>query len=252
MIGIMDSGSGGLTVMRAIREVLPSCDIVYYGDIKHAPYGPRSRRELSLLTVAAIKHLRAHKADRIVSACNSVAASLAVSLFDTVELRPEQLIEMVGPTVSYFKGIDTRIALAATAATIESGMYENAFHMIGHEPISIVIPELAGAIEFGASEAELEAMIRSALSPHLGSFDVLILACTHYPLVAPLFLNVVGEGVTVFDPAYAVAERAKKLFWPQEVGNGETKFLLTQASTRFEAYVHELFPGLKYSLEVID
>lgn len=252
MIGILDSGSGGLTVMRAIREELPSADIVYYGDIKHAPYGPRSRRELSLLTIAAIKHLRAEKADRIVSACNSVAASLVVSLFDAVEINQEQLIEMVGPTVSYFKGIDTRVALCATAATIESGMYENAFHMIGHEPISIVIPELAGAIEFGASENEMRVMIQTALSPHLGSFDVLILACTHYPLVAQLFSAVLGPTVTVFDPAYAVAQRAKKLFWPQEVGFGTTKFILTQTSAHFEGYVRELFPGLTYSLEVID
>lgn len=251
MIGIMDSGSGGLTVMRAIREELPSADIVYYGDIKHAPYGPRSRRELSELTVTAIKHLQAEKADRIVSACNSVAASLVVSLFDTVNLRPEQLIEMVGPTVSYFKGVKARIALCATAATIESGMYEHALHMIGHEAISIVIPELASAIEFGASEGEMKAMIEQALRPHLGSFDVLILACTHYPLVTPLFSAVVGEQVTVFDPAYAVAERAKLLFWPQEVGSGKTKFILTKHSARFEGYVTELFPGLKYELEML-
>lgn len=252
MIGIMDSGSGGLTVMRAIREVLPSCDIVYYGDIKHAPYGPRSRRELSELTVAAITTLRAHHADRIVSACNSVAASLAISLFDTAQLRPEELIEMVGPTVSYFKGVDARIALCATEATIESGMYEHAFHMIGHEAISIAIPDLAGAIEFGATQAEMETMIREALQAQLGSFDVLILACTHYPLISSIFERVVGSKVTVFDPAYAVAQRAKRQFWPQEVGDGRTTFLLTQASLQFEDYVKRLFPELKYTLKVVD
>lgn len=252
MIGILDSGSGGLTVMRALREELPSSDIVYFGDIKHAPYGPKSHRELSQLTVAAIKRLRAQQVHRIVSACNSVSATLAMSLLDASAMKPETMIEMVGPTVSYFKGVGARVAVCATQATVSSGMYETAFAMIDRQPIMIAIPELAGAIEFGATPEHMRDMIRAAVGPHLGTFDVLILACTHYPLVANLFLDVVGSDVTVFDPAVAVAERAKHLFWPHEVGNGTTRFLLTQASEHFEAYVAELFPELTYSIEVVE
>jgi len=252
MIGILDSGSGGLTVLRALREELPSCDVVYFGDIKNAPYGPKSQRELSQLTVAAIKRLQAHNADRIVSACNSVSASLAVSLLDATDIKSDEVVEMVGPTVSYFKGIDQRIALCATEATINSGMYENAFGMIGKVPLSIPIPDLARAIEFGASKEEMEVMIRAALEPHQGEFDVLILACTHYPLVEDIFTEVVGEQVAIFDPAVAVALRAKKQFWPQEVGDGKTTFLISEESECFRQYVDTLFPHMTYTIEVVE
>src|SRR5580704_17633887 len=119
MIGIFDSGMGGLTVLKAIREEMPNCDVVYFGDTKNAPYGSKTRAELGALTVAAIERLQKAGATSIVSACNSVSASLAVSLFDTLALAPGNLIEMVGPTVSYFKHSTLRLLLAATPATIE-------------------------------------------------------------------------------------------------------------------------------------
>lgn len=251
MIGIFDSGSGGLTVLRALREQLPSADVVYFGDIKHAPYGVKSQKELSRLTVAAIQQLRTHGADRIVSACNSVSASLALSLLSASAIKADSVIEMVGPTVSYFNGLDQRIALCATEATVRAGMYESAFYMIGQEPVSIAVPDLAGLIEFGATEAQMQKIITEALTPHLGSFDVLILACTHYPIVSGIFAEVVGPNVTLFDPAYAVAAQAKKLFWPQEVGEGTTTFLLSQKSEQFEEYVHTLLPNTDYTIEIV-
>ncbi len=251
MIGILDSGSGGLTVMHALRKELPSSDIIYFGDIKHAPYGSKTRRELSELTVNAIKLLQERNVERIVSACNSVSASLAVSLLDAFSMAPQQLIEMVGPTVSYFKNEDVRIAVCATPATVKSGMYENAFHMLGKDTVSIAIPDLAKAIEFGESTEKIKDIITTALLPHKGTYDVLILACTHYPLVEDLFAELVDSGVQIFDPAYAVARRAKKLFWPQEVSHGKTHFILSQESTHFTNYVDTLFPDMLYTIEVL-
>lgn len=252
MIGILDSGSGGLSVLRALRQELPSSDVVYFGDIKNAPYGHKSQRELSALTVSAIKRLQQQKVNRMISACNSVSASLAVSLFETLPLAHDSFIEMVGPTVASFKGVEGRIALCATEATVNSGMYENAFQMIGKDIKSISIPDLAGAIEFGTAQEHIKELVQKSLEPHLGTFDILILACTHYPLVADVFVEVVGANVTVCDPAFAVAERAKHLFWPQEVGNGTTRFLLSQASEHFETKVQEMFPGLDYTIEVVE
>lgn len=251
MIGILDSGSGGLTVMKAIREQLPSSDIVYFGDIKNAPYGSKSQRELSELTAKSIHLLRERKAERIVSACNSVSASLAVSLLDVFGILPGQLVEMVGPTVGYFKNIEGRIAVCATPATVASGMYENAFHMIGRETLSIPIPDLAAAIEFGQSDTDIKTIIEDALSPHKGEYNILILACTHYPLVQHIFSELLGSEITIFDPAEAVARRTKKLFWPQEVAFGTTHFIISQESEHFKKYVKQLFPNLAYKIEVL-
>ena len=252
MIGVFDSGSGGLTVLKAIRKRFPSVDVVYFGDVKNAPYGTKSRAELSELTFAGLKLLAERGATRIVSACNSVSASLALSLFDTSELTPDRLIEMVGPTVGYFRHATARLALVATPATIESGIYQGAFSMLGKEVKAVPIPELAGAIEFGASEAEVERIVASALGGlPKGSFDVLILACTHYPLMRELFERALGDSVLVFDPAEAVAERVEKNWWPQEAGEGTTHFLISADAPEFRARVAHLFPDAADAIEVI-
>ncbi|MFA6503271.1 MAG: aspartate/glutamate racemase family protein [Candidatus Paceibacterota bacterium] len=252
MIGIFDSGSGGLTVLKAVREKMPSADILYFGDIKHAPYGSRSHSELSALTVQAVELLQKRGATSIISACNSVSASLAVSLFDALSLSPEHLIEMVGPTVSSFRNSSERLLLAATPATIDAGIYQNAFRMLGNEIEVVAIPDLAAAIEFGSPEEDIERIIRDAFA-HISpsDFDTLILACTHYPLVAHLFERVLGE-LSLFNPALAVGERAKRQLWPREVGDGATHFVLSKDSEYFRDRVKELVPSGDFSLEVLD
>jgi glutamate racemase len=250
-IGIFDSGSGGLTVLHAIREVFPSVDVLYFGDIANAPYGSRSPEELSKLTVDAITFLRAHGCTSIVSACNSVSASLAVSLFDVFDLSPDNLIEMVGPTVRYFSGSSAKIALAATPATIRSGIYQNAFTMIGKEVEYITIDGLAGAIEFGKPEKDIEASIRRALPSGMEKFDVLVLACTHYPLVADSFKKVLGDRIKIFDPALVVGERVYESWWPREVGDGQLHFALTADSEHFRTLAKRLFAGTAADIQVV-
>ncbi len=253
MIGVFDSGSGGLTVLHAIREVLPSVNVVYFGDIANAPYGEKTGGELSVMTVHAIQLLQNHGARSIVSACNSVSASLTVSLFDVFDLEPTQLIEMVGPTVSYFRNSNARILLCATPATIRSGIYQNAFQMIGKEVEFVAVPKLAGAIEFGASDEELLAIIVNAFyDVQLDAFDVLILGCTHYPLVAHIFVQSIPVTLALFDPALVVAERVEKHCWPHEVNDGTTTFLLSKDSLKFRELVERLFPHSTYTVEVVE
>lgn len=246
MIGVFDSGSGGLTVLRAVREVLPSADVVYFGDIRNAPYGSKTRTELSRLTIHALQLLKSEGATKIISACNSVSASLAISLYDAFSISPGALIEMVGPTVSYFKGSKSRICVCATPATIESGIYQDAFRMMDIEVSVAALPSLAGSIEFGGDS---DAQIQVAFSGPV-NFDVLILACTHYPLVIESFRKALPS-VMVFDPAVAVAERARAQFWPQEVGEGTTRFIISQDSHRFRGLVAEHFPAENCTIEVL-
>ena len=253
MIGIFDSGVGGLTVLRALRETLPSADVLYFGDTKNAPYGTKSREELALLTMDGLKLLHERGVSNIVSACNTVSASLAVSLFETLSIVPTQLIEMVGPAVGFFKGSDARLVLCATPATIQSGIYQNGFRMIGKDVTCVAIEKLAGAIEAGAHEEEVEKIIRDAFyGISFAKNDILVLACTHYPLVKQVFRKVLGDDVLIFDPAYPVAERAHKLFWPQEVGSGGMRFLLSKDSETFRSLVKQIFPTQEYVIEVLE
>lgn len=252
MIGIFDSGMGGLTVLRAVRDRLPSADVAYFGDTKNAPYGQKTREELTDLTVAGIRFLQEKGATNIVSACNSVSASLAISLLDAFSLQPAQLIEMVGPTVSFFRGSNSRLALCATQATIRSGLYQNAFRMIGKDVPGIAIPNLASLIESDADADRINACIAEALAPHMGSFDILILGCTHYPLVEDAFQTMLGSGVSIFDPALAVAARVERQFWPQESGSGETRFFLSKDSKPFRSAAAAIMNRREYTVEVIE
>jgi len=251
MIGIFDSGSGGLTVLKALREELPSADVVYFGDIKNAPYGDdKPQEEISLLTVNAMQLLQERGANKIVSACNSVSASLALSVFDAFGIEPNHIIEMVGPTVSYFKGSKAEVLLCATPATVRAGIYQNAFRMIHKQVTIVAVPELAGAIEFGKPQAEIEKIIANAFK-EVPPFDVLVLGCTHYPLALESFKKTLPNKA-FFDPAHVVAERAKKLFWPQEVGGGATTFLISKESEHFRALVERLFLGTTYRIEMVE
>lgn len=251
MIGIFDSGSGGLTVLKEIREQMPSADILYFGDIKNAPYGSKSNAELSVLTVRAIELLQKRGATSIVSACNSVSASLAVSLLDALSLAPDHLIEMVGPTVGSFRDSSARLLLAATPATINSEIYQNAFRMIGKDVGTLAIPDLASAIEFGAKEEEIERIIRDAFADtRLDNFDAVVLACTHYPLVTHVFERVLGP-VPLYDPASEVGERVKRRLWPREVGDGTVRFLISKDSPHFRDRIASLGFSAA-SVEVVD
>ena len=252
MIGIFDSGLGGLSVMRAIRDVLPSADIVYFGDTKRAPYGEKSPAELAQLTVAGFTLLKAHGATRVVSACNSVSTSLALSLLDASGLSLADVVEMVGPTVRYLKDSDARILLVATTATVRSGIYQNAFHMMGKTITAHAIPELAGALERGGGTKEQVALITTALRDvDLTQFDMVIFGCTHFPFAHEAF-RIVMPTMTFFDPAVAVADRVRRLFWPQEVGDGVSRFLVSRASDAFLARAQELFPDEQIHIEVVE
>jgi glutamate racemase len=251
MIGIFDSGSGGLTVLRAIRKRLRTADILYFGDIANAPYGEKSREDLSRLTVNAIRTLQARGATSIVSACNSVSATLAISLFDSLGLSPQNLIEMVGPTVRYFSGFKKPILLLATPATVQSEIYQSAFRMIGISIDAIAIPKLAGAIEFGVSDADQEKLI-AATTGHVDikKYGAVILACTHYPLATTTLKKVHGDA-PFFDPAEAVAERVENYLWPREAGDGTTRFLVSRDTPEFRARVASLLPDENYTIEVL-
>lgn len=251
MIGIFDSGVGGLSVLKALRARMPDADILYFGDTKNAPYGLRSQAELSQLTAQAITLLRKQGAQHIVSACNSVSASLVSSLFDVLAFTPRDLIEMVGPTVAQFKDSTERIALCATPATINAGIYQNAFALLGKEVKCIPIADLAGAIEAGKSESEIENVIREAIGGGCEGCDILILACTHYPLVQKVFERVVGNGVRVFDPSVGVAQRAYELFDTEREGSGAMRFLISKETEQFNTLAAQVCAPGSYTIEVV-
>ncbi len=248
MIGFFDSGSGGLSVLSALHAHAPDADIAYFGDIAHAPYGTKTPQELVDLTVAGIATLKEMGATEIVSACNSVSASVLAGAAGTTPV-----IEMTKPTAAgmrAYKG--ARVLLIATPATVDSKIYENALQNIVKLD-SLAIPELAGAIEFGAADGEVADIVREALNRKKGEkYEYMLLGCTHYPLVLPVIeaeaRNVFGD-IQCIDPAGFVAEEAAKIF--DCTGTGEMHFRISKDSGPFRARVHGLFPDSRYTIECL-
>lgn len=236
MIGIFDSGSGGLSVLRALRARAPMADIVYFGDLANAPYGNKSREELGALTVLGIQKLIDAGATEIVSACNSVSVSIVLPMFEILDLPKANLIEMVGPTVASFKGEQARVLVAATRATVESCVYQDGFRMVGVHAYGVAIPDLVALIESGGSEEKMCACVRDALMPYVGAgYTHLVLGCTHFPLIEHVFTRTcadLGLTVTIVDPAHAVAEAAYTRF--ETSGTGALQIHTSKESVVFE------------------
>lgn len=240
MIGLFDSGSGGLSVLSALRARAPEADIAYFGDIAHAPYGTRSAQELVGLTKAGIATLKEMGATEIVSACNSVAASVLAGAAGTTPV-----IEMTKPTAAgmrVYKG--ARVLLIATPATVNSRIYGNALAGVV-ELDSLAIPGLAGAIEFGAENAEIAEIVREALRIKRGKkYEYLLLGCTHFPLALSTIeieaRAILGE-IQCINPAGYVADEAVARF--DCTGTGRLDFKISKDSGQFRARVRKLFPA---------
>lgn len=250
MIGIFDSGSGGLTVFKEVRRRMSKADIIYFGDLKNNPYGNRSPSEIAELTINGIEKLLKGGADKIISACNSASANIVLPLFKKHNIDQSEIIEMVGPTINFFRDKkQVKILLVATNATIESGIYQQGFYSQGINIQTLALPYLAGAIENEISNPAILGMISGALETKNGSYDTLILGCTHFPLVLEYFKRSIPNYVNIFDPAVAVSLVAERKF--SGSGSGLNKFFISKESSFFRNKVSEIIVDSEYEIEVI-
>lgn len=209
MLGLFDSGLGGLTVLRRLREVLPSHDVVFFADQAHAPYGERSPDELVQLMRRNLQWLDDRGVRAIVMACNTSCAMAERYGWPAVDAAVIDLIESAAIAIER-TGLH-RIGVIATTATARSGAY--ARQIVRRMPTARVVevgaPALVPLVEAGMLHGErpLEA-VREVCSLLPRDVEAVILACTHYPLLDEHFAAVLGATVARIDPAVVQAERA--------------------------------------------
>ncbi len=248
MLGIFDSGSGGLTVLRDLIEKKVGGSIVYFGDLAHAPYGNKSADELHRLTKQGIERLTQEGATHIVSACNSASASFLEGVAGE-----RHVFEMTRPTARMMRAYAGKsVLLVATTATVESRIYEDVLAPIVHLT-SCAIPELAGAIERGESDNEIESLIVERLPKNLDEVDAVLLGCTHYPFVLDIFKKVCatqyGPQCVVLDPASAVAVEVARTL--HDSGDVSVRLLISKESSVFRVLASRVLGALPYSIEVV-
>ena len=205
-IGIFDSGVGGLTVWRELREQLPHESFVYLGDTMRLPYGDRSPAEI-LRGVSDIVHwMLQHPVKAIVMACNT---SSALALEQIRETCPVPILGLILPGARTAVKRGRRIGVIATAATSQSHAYRNAILEINPrlQCWEVACPRFVPLIEDGQlNSAPLHEAVRDYLAPLLDArIDTLISGCTHYPLIEPAIRQALPPSVSLIDPAASLA-----------------------------------------------
>ncbi len=214
VIGIMDSGVGGLSILRHIQDALPAENLVYFADQEHVPYGLRPADEIRQFSKAITHFLLGQEANVVVVACNTASASSLNFLRGTFPQIPFVGME---PAVKPGAEMSTegKIGILATAGTFGSRRYAS---LMARYAQGVVVYEdpclgLVEQIEAGDLEGlETERILWRALEPMMAAgIDTIILGCTHYPFVLPLIQRLVGPEVSVIDPAPAVARQVKRV-----------------------------------------
>ncbi len=228
MIGVFDSGHGGLTVMRELVRRFPHREFIYLGDHAHAPYGDKSSSEIIGLTADACGRLFEMGCEMVIMACNTATAAAARPLQDGwlhQQWPGKRLLGIIAPTVEaatqtpwHVKepvfpqkfNTDT-IALFATRVTVNSGVFGTEIHKRCPRVrvASQACPKLVPLLEGGAPRFEIKAAVEEYVAELLGGLDTppewAILGCTHYPLVADLFRDALPVQTRMLDQPKVVA-----------------------------------------------
>jgi glutamate racemase len=212
-IGVFDSGIGGLTVYRALRELLPHEQVVFLGDTARLPYGSKSPDAIRSFTEGNALFLLSKNVKIIVIACNSAASHAAEHLQARIDI---PVVEVINPGVEAAVAVcRKKIGIIGTTATISSGAYERGIRALRSdlEIFSRDCPLFVPLVEEGwINHPATRLVVEEYLSPLRDQgVDTLVLGCTHYPVLRPLIAEVMGPNVHLVDSALPTARRIDRL-----------------------------------------
>jgi len=262
-IGVFDSGVGGLTVLRALREALPKEDFLYLGDTARLPYGTKSPASVTRYALQAGQLLTQRQIKLLVVACNTASAVALPALARAWAPLPVIGVIEAGARASCEASPSGRIGVLATESTVQGGAYVRAIHACRNDAQvrQNACPLFVALAEEGWLEGELvEGIIAHALAPLLkdgpdSSPDCLVLGCTHYPVLAPAIARVAGKDMTLVDSARTTAADVSALLsrdgLANSSGSGQVHFMATDGTARF-ARVGSIFMGRHISEDEVE
>ncbi len=241
-IGIFDSGVGGLSVLRAIREQMPAENLIYFGDQGHVPYGARPMEEIQKFSEGITRFLLKQESKIIVVACNTASAAALKTLRE--KFKDISFVGMEPAVKPAAEATQTgKVGVLATPATFQGALYASVVERFGTdvELFQHTCPGLVSQIEKGELDAQrTREILEGALLPMLQkNIDTVVLGCTHYPFVIPLIEEIVGENVRVIDPAPSVTRQAKRLLEAKKLLNPSSELGSVQFFTSGEVLAVE-------------
>lgn len=225
-IGIFDSGVGGLSVLKEVQNHYPTEDLIYLADQAHVPYGLRSKEEVLGYADGIVRFLLGKECKLIIVACNTASA---VALADLRHKYPDVPFVGMEPAVKP-AAADTRsgvVGVLATPATFQGDLYASTVERFarGVKILQDTCPGLVEQIESGyIDDPATRKILENALKPMLAAgVDEVVMGCTHYPFVIPIIKDIVGEEVSVIDPAPAVARQAGRMLEDYDLLSSDEK-----------------------------
>lgn len=249
-IGIFDSGLGGLTVVAAIKKILPNENLIYLGDTARVPYGNKSAKSITKFGLDNTNFLKSNDVKLVVIACNSVSA---VAIDAIRERYPD--IPIIGVieagVASCLEHKTANITVIGTRATINSDIYKRSINEVDKsiDVSSIACPLFVPIVEEGILEGSITRDIIRLYLHHLEHTrieQVLLLGCTHYPLLKKAISEFTSNAVTIIDSAIACAQFTEDYLIRNSSLNlgsraGQTKFFVTDKPTEFRAQSSRFF-----------
>lgn len=252
-IGIFDSGIGGLTVAKSIKEKLPNADLVYFGDTAHLPYGDKSAASIRHYSAKITQFLIGKGCNALVIACNTASAHAFKTVKDIAG--PEILVyNVIDPVVSYIREnySGKKVGIIATRGTVRSRVYPR---RIKSADSSITVaskatPLLAPMIEEGFFNNSIsKTVIESYLAgKELKGVNALVLGCTHYPLIEKEVERFFNASVEIIDSANVVARSIANCYSAEDKKVGKDEFFVSDFTTAFEKSTQTFF-GQKIHLK---
>lgn len=243
-IGVFDSGVGGLTVLKALRDVLPHEDLIYLGDTARLPYGTKSPASISRYACQATQQLQQRGIKLLVVACNTASAVALEALRGQMEPLPVLGVIEPGATAAVAARPGGTHLVLATEATVRLGAYSRAIQARDRQAtvIELACEMLVSLAEEGWSDGPIaELIVRrylAELDGHSARPDSVILGCTHFPLLREVIESAFDDGVAIVDSARTTAAAvcdmlASMSLGSSRSGDGSLKLLATDGATRF-------------------
>lgn len=252
-IGVFDSGVGGLTVVREIMRNLPDERIVYFGDTARVPYGSKSAETVIRYSRQIVRFLQTQEVKAIVIACNTASALALETIEQEIDL-PILGVVKPGAEMALKATQNRKVGVIATEGTINSGLYQRLITQSDPEitvfgqPCPLFVP----LVEEGWTKDPItEEVARRYLKDLLAKdIDTLIMGCTHYPLLRSLLRQVVGENVTLVNPAYETSQALKRLLAELQLAHdasetpkeGKYCFYASDAVERLSEFARRVLP----------
>ena len=252
-VGVFDSGVCGLTVAREIMRQLPNEKIVYFGDTARVPYGSKSKETILRYSRQIIRFLKTKGVKAIVVACNTASALALEEIRDEIDM-PIIGVVKPGAKVAVEKTVNKRVGVIATEATISSGLYTD---YIKAQDADVTVyskacPLFVPLVEEGwLKDSVTEEVARRYLEElKEQNIDTLVLGCTHYPLLRNMIGKLMGDEVTLVNPAYETAVSLGELLEEKGLAAGNENryasemydFYVSDAAEKFKKFANSILP----------